>query len=170
MFIFVLNELIIKLFAFLSENYCVLECKKRNRVISNVRLFQVDSLLYIFRIILRSSSVHPPFILRSSSVHPPFELRSSSVRAPFGLRSSSIRAPFGLRSSSVHPPFELRSSSVDPPFNLRSSSVRESKNERRTIGGWTKNKGRCNDYTSVLKRRDSEAQKGNQQYRGLTKL
>ena len=46
---------------------------------------------YIFRIVLRSFSVHPPFILRSSSVQAPFELRSGSVRAPFGLRSSSDR-------------------------------------------------------------------------------
>ena len=126
MFIFVLNELIIKLFAFLSENYCVLECKKRNRVISNVRLFQVDSLLYIFRIILRSSSVHPPFILRSSS-----------VRAPFGLRSSSVRAPFILRSSSVHPPLILRSISVRAPFGNRRTNGERSEDERKTKGDVT---------------------------------
>ena len=52
-------------------------------------------------------------------------------------------------SFSVQPPFKLRSSSVRAPFNLRSG-----------IGERTKNKGKCNDNTSVLKRRDSEAQKG----------
>ena len=96
-----------------------------------------------------NSYVRGLLFLRSSSVHPPFNLRSSSVRAPFELRSSSVQAPFELRSSSVQAPFELRSSSVRAPFNLRSG-----------IGERTKNKGRCNDNTSVLKRRDSEAQKG----------
>ena len=96
-----------------------------------------------------NSYVRGLLFLRSSSVHPPFNLRSSSVRAPFELRSSSVQAPFELRSSSVQAPFELRSSSVRAPFNLRSG-----------IGERTKNKGKCNDNTSVLKRRDSEAQKG----------
>ena len=47
-----------------------------------------------------------------------------------------------LRSSSVRVPFEFRSFSVHPPLILRSISVRESKNERRMIGEWTKDKGR----------------------------
>ena len=110
--------------------------------------------------ILRWSSVRAPFNLRSRSVQPPFELRSSSVQAPFELRSSSVRAPFKLRSTSVRAPFKLRSSSVQPPFELRSSSVQAPFGLRSGIGEWTKNKGRCNDNTSVLKRRDSEAQKG----------
>ena len=70
-------------------------------------------------------------------------------RSPFVLRSSSVQAPFNLRSSSVQAPFKLRSGSVRAPFNLRSG-----------IGERTKNKGKCNDNISVLKRRDSEAQKG----------
>lgn len=49
------------------------------------------------------------------------------------------------------------------PIVLLSFSYSRTENDRRTIGGWTKNNGRCIDYTSVLKRRDSETQKGNQQ-------
>ena len=73
---------------------------------------------------------------------------SFSVRSPLVLRSFSVRSPFVLRSFSVHSPFVLRSG----------------------IGERTENKERCNDYTSVLKRRDSETQTGNQQYGSLTKL
>jgi len=73
---------------------------------------------------------------------------SFSYRSPIVLRSFSVRSPFILRSFSVHSPFVLRSG----------------------IGERTENKERCNDYTSVLKRRDSEKQTGNQQYGSLTKL
>ena len=92
---------------------------------------------YIFRIVLRSSSVHPPFILRSSSVRAPFNLRSTSVRAPFKLRSTSVRAPFNLRSGSVQPPFFLRSRSVRDPFGNRRLIEEWSKKYRRIIGGKT---------------------------------
>ncbi len=49
------------------------------------------------------------------------------------------------------------------PIVLLLFSYSRTENDRRTIGGWTKNNGRCIDYTSVLKRRDSETQEGNQQ-------
>jgi len=85
---------------------------------------------------------------------------NSYVRGLLFLRSTSVHPPFILRSTSVHPPFILRSSSVRAPFKLRSLSVRAPFNLRSGIGERTKNKGKCNDNTSVLKRRDSEAQKG----------
>ena len=115
-------------------------------------------------------SYSSPFVLRSFSVRSPFVLRSFSVRSPFILRSFSVRSPFVLRSFSVRSPFVLRSFSVHSPFILRSFSVRAPFPDRRTIGGWTKNKGRCNDYTSVWKRRDSETPTGNQRYGNLTNL
>ena len=123
-----------------------------------------------FRIVLRSFSVRSPFILRSFSVRSPFVLRSFSVHPPLILRSFSVHPPFILRSSSVDPPFELRSISVRAPFDLRSGIEERTENDRRMNEGGTKDKGRCIDYTSVLKRRGSEIQKVNQQYGNLTKL
>ena len=120
---------------------------------------RTSAVRHIFRIVLRSTSVQPPFELRSTSVRAPFNLRSTSVRAPFNLRSTSVRAPFILRSTSVRAPFilrsssvdspfvlrsvldcspfVLRSSSVDPPFILRSVIEERSKKHRRIIGGKT---------------------------------
>ena len=60
-------------------------------------------------------------------------------------------------------PIVFLSFSYRSPIVLLSFSYSRTENDRRTIGGWTKNNGRCIDYTSVLKRRDSETQKGNQQ-------
>ena len=73
------------------------------------------------------------------------------------------RSPIVLLSFSYRSPIVLLSFSYCSPIILLSFSYSRAENDRRTIGGWTKNNGRCIDYTSVLKRRDSETQKGNQQ-------
>ena len=94
-------------------------------------------------LVLRSTSVQPPFNLRSSSVQPPFILCSSSVRAPFNLRSSSVHPPLILRSFSVRFSIVLRSSSVHPPFNLRSAIEERTENHRRNIGESSEARRRC---------------------------
>ena len=68
-----------------------------------------------------------------------------------------------LLSFSYCSPIVLLLFSYCSPIVLLLFSYSRTENDRRTIGGWTKNNGRCIDYTSVLKRRDSETQKGNQQ-------
>ena len=93
----------------------------------------------------------------------PIVLLSFSYRSPIVLLSFSYRSPIVLLSFFYRSPIVLLLFSYCSPIVLLLFSYSRTENDRRTIGGWTKNNGRCIDYTSVLKRRDSETQKGNQQ-------
>ena len=88
---------------------------------------------------------------------------SFSYCSPIVLLLFSYRSPIVLLLFSYRSPIVLLLFSYRSPIVLLSFSYSRTENDRRTIGGWTKNNGRCIDYTSVLKRRDSETQKGNQQ-------
>ena len=104
-----------------------------------------------------------PIVLLSFSYCSPIVLLSFSYRSPIVLLSFSYCSPIVLLSFSYCSPIVLLLFSYCSPIVLLLFSYSGTENDRRTIGGWTKNNGRCIDYTSVLKRRDSETQKGNQQ-------
>ena len=93
----------------------------------------------------------------------PIVLLLFSYCSPIVLLLFSYCSPIVLLLFSYCSPIVLLSFSYCSPIVLLSFSYSRTENDRRTIGGWTKNNGRCIDYTSVLKRRDSETQKGNQQ-------
>ena len=118
---------------------------------------------YESRIVLLLFSYRSPIVLLLFSYCSPIVLLSFSYRSPIVLLLFSYCSPIVLLLFSYRSPIVLLLFSYCSPIALLLLSYSRTENDRRTIGGWTKNNGRCIDYTSVLKRRDSETQKGNQQ-------